>query len=204
MAEITATTFLSLDGVMQAPGGPNEDTSGGFPHGGWLVPHADADMGEVMDDIFSRAEAFLLGRGTYDIFAAHWPRVTDTDDPVPVKLNTLPKYVASRTRSRFDWNNSHHMADLAGGAPALKDRHRGELQVHGSHGLLQSLLEHDLVDELRLLIFPVVLGTGKRLFEPGTRERSLSLVSSRMTSTGTIVAIYRRGGHFATGSFELD
>jgi dihydrofolate reductase len=204
MAELTLTTFLTVDGVMQAPGGPGEDESGGFPHGGWLVPHADAVMGETMDAIFARADAFLLGRGTYDIFAAHWPRVTDAGNPVAVALNALPKHVASRTRSRFDWNASHHVADVVAEVLALKARYTRELQVHGSWGLCQTLIEHDLVDEYRLLVFPVVLGTGKRLFGSGAVPTTLSLVSSRTTSTGTVVNVYRRAGGLRTGSFALD
>lgn len=204
MSELTVTTFLSLDGVMQAPGGPTEDASGGFPHGGWLVPFADADMGEAITDIFSRAEAFLLGRGTYDIFAAHWPRVTDADDPVATRLNAFPKHVVSNSRSRFEWNNTHHVSDLVREAAELKGKLTGELQVHGSHGLVQSLLREDLVDEFRLFVFPVVLGTGKRLFEPGTAARAMSRVSTRTTSTGTVISVYRRGGELEPGSFQLD
>lgn len=148
---------------------------GGFPHGGWLVPHADAVMGETMVEIFPKADAFLLGRGTYDIFAAHWPRVTDAEDPVASALNSLPKHVASRTRSRFDWSRSLHVGDVVAEVPALKARYPRELQVHGSWGLCQTLIAHDLIDEYRLLVFPVVLGTGKRLFETATFRGHLGL-----------------------------
>ena len=127
MGELTLTTFLSLDGVMQAPGGPTEDTSGGFAYGGWLVPHADADMGGFMVETFSKAGAFLIGRGTYNIFAGHWPKVTDTNDPVASKLNSLPKYVASRTRNQFDWNHSKQVNDVVKDIAGLKAQTDGEL-----------------------------------------------------------------------------
>jgi dihydrofolate reductase len=204
MAELTVTTFLSVDGVMQAPGGPGEDESGGFPHGGWVFPLADAVMGEVITAIFSKADAFLLGRGTYDIFAAHWPRVTDAGDPIAKALNTLPKHVASRTRTTFDWHASRLVKDVVAELPALKARYPRELQVHGSAGLCQTLIRHDLVDEFRLLVFPVVLGTGKRLFGEGAVPASLSLVSSRTTGAGAVVNVYRRAGALKTGSFALD
>ena len=204
MAELTLTTFLSLDGVMQAPGGPGEDESGGFPHGGWVFPHIDSVFGETITGIFANADAFLLGRGTYDIFAAHWPRVTEAGDPVATALNALPKHVASRTRTAFDWNRSRRVADVVAEVPALKERYPRELQVHGSWGLCQTLIAHDLIDEYRLLVFPVVLGTGKRLFGAGAVPATLSLVSSKTTSTGTIISVYRRAGALKTGSFALD
>jgi dihydrofolate reductase len=204
MAELTLTTFLTLDGVMQAPGGPGEDPSGGFPHEGWLVPHADPDMGRTMVEIFSKADAFLLGRKTYDIFAAHWPRVADPDDLVAVKLNSLPKYVASRTRTAFSWSGSVLVRDVVAETGALKQRFPREIQVHGSCGLAQTLIEHDLVDEYRLLTFPVILGTGKRLFGAGAVPACMTLVRSNTTSTGVVVSVYRRGGRLRTGSFALD
>jgi dihydrofolate reductase len=204
MAELTLTTFLTLDGVMQAPGGPGEDRSGNFPHGGWLVPHADDDMGKIMVEIFSKADAFLLGRTTYDIFAAYWPRVTGAEDPIATKLNSLPKYIASRTRTMFSWNKSTLVRDVTKEIVALKDRFPREVQVHGSCGLAQTLIENDLIDEYRLLIFPVILGTGKRLFGTGAVPTSLTLVKSNTTSKGVVVNVYRRGGSLRTGSFALD
>jgi len=204
MAELTLTTFLTLDGVMQAPGGPDEDRSGNFPHGGWLVPHADDDMGRIMVAIFSKADAFLLGRATYDIFAAYWPRVTSAEDPIATKLNSLPKYVASRTRTLFSWNKSTLVRDVTKEVVALKDRFLREVQVHGSCGLAQTLIENDLIDEYRLLIFPVILGTGKRLFGTGAVPTSLTLVKSNTTSKGVVASVYRRGGSLRTGSFALD
>jgi dihydrofolate reductase len=204
MAELTLTTFLTLDGVMQAPGGPEEDTTGDFPYGGWLVPHADEDMGRTMDDIFSKAEAFLLGRTTYDLFAPYWTRITGTDDIVANQLNALPKYIASRTRTTFDWQGSSHVRDVVQEVGELKQRYSGEIQVHGSCGLAQTLIQHDLIDEYRLLIFPVVLGTGQRLFGSGTVPSMLRLITSSSTSKGTIVSVYRPAGKLQTGSFALD
>ncbi len=204
MTELTLTTFLSLDGVMQAPGGPDEDQAGGFRYGGWLVPHADEDMGRVIDDIFSRADAFLLGRTTYDIFASYWPQVTDADNPVASKLNRLPKYVPSRTRTEFPWTASTHIRNVVEELPALRERHQREIQVHGSCGLAQTLLRHDLIDEFRLFTFPVVIGSGKRLFGSGTNPANLRLQRTETTSRGVVVSVYRRGGAIVTGTFSPD
>jgi dihydrofolate reductase len=204
MAELTLTTFLTLDGVMQAPGGPGEDGTGGFPHGGWVFPHVDPVFGETMVGIFANADAFLLGRGTYDIFAGHWPRVTDPNDPVARALNSLPKHVASRTRTAFDWNRTSLVRDVVAEVAELKRRYARELQVHGSCGLAQTLIAHDLIDEYRLLVFPVVLGTGKRLFGSGAVPATLALVRSRTTGTGTVINVYRRAGALRTGSFALE
>lgn len=204
MGELTVTTFLTLDGVMQAPGGPDEDRSGGFAHGGWLVPFFDPVMGEEMTTIFSKASAFLLGRGTYDIFAAHWPKVTDTDDPVANSLNALPKYVVSRHQTFFTWNLTSHIENLEQEIADLKAGAECELQVHGSPGLLQSLIELDVIDEYCLFVFPVILGSGKRLFGSGTTPREMSLQSSKTTSAGVVISRYRRGGEIRGGSFALE
>ena len=189
---------------MQAPGGPQEDTSGGFRFGGWVAPLFDDAIGAFMDDVFSRVEAFLLGRGTYEIFAAHWPRVTDPDDPIARALNGLPKYVASRTLTSAGWSGSSIVRDPIAEMAALKARHRGEIQVHGSAGLARSLLEHGLVDELRLLTFPVIVGRGKRLFGEDAAPTGLALAELRTSSTGTVMARYRRTGPVQVGSFALD
>lgn len=204
MAKLIVTTFLSVDGIMQAPGGPKEDTSGGFRYGGWVFPHADADMGAIVVDNFSKVDAFLLGRGTYDLFAAHWPRVTDPNDPIASKLNALPKHVASRTRESFEWHNSSRVRDVAAEVTGLKKRYQGELQVHGSAGLLQTLMQQDLVDEYRLFTFPVILGTGKRLFGSGTVPAGLTLAGSRTSGAGVVYCVYRRSGPVKTGSFALE
>jgi dihydrofolate reductase len=198
------TTFLSMDGVMQGPGGPEEDKSGGFEQGGWVVPYADEDFGRIVDGWFEMADAFLLGRKTYDIFAAHWPRVTDEDNPVATKLNTLPKYVASRTLKKADWNNSRIVGDVATEIPRLKGEPGRELQVHGSGVLALSLLEHGLVDEYRLFVFPLVLGEGKRLFADGSVPTALQLVETKTTSTGVVVSNYVPTGKPQYGSFALD
>jgi len=201
MGELTMTTFLSLDGVMQAPGGPGEDDSGGFPHGGWVFPLIDDGFGKTIDEIFSKAGAFLLGRTTYDLFAAYWPKVTDPNDPVASKLNALPKFVASRTRTEFAWPGSTLVRDVVNEVGGIKQRFEREVQVHGSCGLAQTLIEQDLVDEYRILVFPVLLGTGKRLFGAGTMPRTLKLVNSATTGTGVTVSFYRRAGALKTGSF---
>jgi dihydrofolate reductase len=203
VSKLTITTFLTLDGVMQAPGGPQEDPSGGFEHGGWLVPYADADMGGFMASVFDRADAFLLGRSTYQIFAGHWPRVTDPSDPVASRLNALPKHVASRTLDHVAWNNSTLLRDFAELEP-IKGRYARELQVHGSAGLAQSLVASDLVDEMNLLVYPVVLGKGKRLFGAGGVPTAFELLRTRITGKGVIIATYRRSGRPRYGSFALD
>ena len=203
MAELSLTAFLTLDGVIQAPGGPTEDPSGDFNCGGWLVPHFDEGFGATMSEIFSKAGAFLLGRKTYDIFSAHWPNVKDPDDPVASKLNALPKFVASRTQSCFAWEGSEHVKDVPAGVAELKAHFSDEIQVHGSSDLAQTLIQNDLIDEYRLLIFPVVLGKGNRLFGSGTIPANLSLVNSHSTKAGIVISSYRRGGDFKTGTVEL-
>jgi dihydrofolate reductase len=205
--KLTVTTFQTLDGVMQGPGGPEEDPRDGFDHGGWLVPYADEDMGAFMDETFGPAEAFLLGRYTYETFAAHWPHVDAGDDPIATKLNALPKHVASRTLRDEDltWAGSSVLGDdVPARVAELKARPGGELQVHGSAGLIQTLLEHELVDELRLLTFPVVLGAGKRLFAGGTVPAAMRLTEQRVTSAGTMIGVYAFDGRPSYGSFALD
>jgi dihydrofolate reductase len=203
MGDLTITTFLTIDGVMQAPGGPTEDRSGGFAHGGWVIPHFEESLGAFMVEVFGRAGAFLLGRGTWQIFAGHWPRVTDPADPVAGPLNRLPKYVASRTLERADWAGSAIVRDAPVEVARLKGALQGELQVHGSPGLLQSLLRTELIDELNLVTFPVVLGGGKRLFEGGAAPSAFSLAGSRTTPKGVVVATYRRAGKPTYGDATL-
>jgi dihydrofolate reductase len=205
MRKLTMTTFVSLDGVMQAPGGPDEDRSNGFDKGGWLVPYADEDMGEIMDDWFSAAGGFLLGRKTYEIFAAHWPRVTG-DDPIAAALNAYPKYVASRTlrQDQLQWHNSTLLtSELPDEVAQLKQQADGDLQIHGSGELAQTLMQHNLIDVYRLWTYPVVLGGGKRLFRSALPV-ALRLVDVKSTSTGVVVQTYEPGGEMAYGSFELD
>jgi dihydrofolate reductase len=204
MGKLVVGTFLTLDGVMQAPGGPDEDRDGGFEHGGWSAPHFDEGMGEVIGGWIDQADALLLGRRTYEIFAAYWPHVSG-DDPTAAKLNSVPKYVASRTLESADWNNSTVLeGDVAQEVAELKDRIDGEIQVSGSSDLIQTLIEHDLVDEYRLSIFPVVLGTGKRLFGDGTMPGGLRLVDAKTSTTGVAMNTYERAGDPQYGSFSLE
>lgn len=203
MAIVTMTTFVTLDGVMQAPGGPTEDPSGGFELGGWVFPLVDADFGAFMAGVFERPAAFLLGRTTYEIFAGHWPRVTDPGDPIATKLNALPKYVASRTLEKTEWAPTTIVRDVVSEVPLLKAKFDGEIQVHGSADLAQTLLRHALVDELNVITCPVVVGKGKRLFEGGAAPTGLELKGARTTSKGVVIATYRTAGKPKTGSFEL-
>ena len=198
---LTLTTFITLDGVVQAPGGPDEDTSGGFEHGGWLVPYLDDDMGQAMNGFFADAEAFLLGRRTYEIFAASWPKMTDPNDLVATSLNTLPKYVASRTLEEVSWEGSTLLrGDLATEVAELKRRPGRELQIHGSGGMAQTLIRHGLIDEYRLLTYPVVLGTGKRLFGEGAKPSALEHADHRPTSTGGSIDVYTAAGEPTYGA----
>jgi dihydrofolate reductase len=197
--------FLSLDGVMQGPGGPDEDREGGFDLGGWLVPYADEDMGNFMVESITSTDALLLGRKTYEIFAAHWPKVTDENDPIATKLNSMPKYVASRTLDRVEWNNSTLLkGDAAEAVAELKRQAGGDLQTQGSTDLAQTLIRHDLVDEYRLLVYPVVLGKGKRLFREGNPPAALRLVDTKTSSTGIAMHTYESAGKPTFGSFEVD
>jgi dihydrofolate reductase len=201
---LTVTTFLTLDGVMQAPGGPEEDPSDGFEHGGWSFPFPDEDFGRLVTGWFSQADAFLLGRKTYEIFAAFWPLVTDADDPVASPLNHLPKYVATRTLSGATWERTTLLTgDVVEEVRRLKDQPGRELQVHGSGELLQTLMAHDLVDEHRLFVYPVVVGSGRRLFRDGAPPRTLRLTEQTRTSTGVAVLTYVPAGPLETGSFGL-
>jgi len=204
MRKLVVGTFLTLDGVMQAPGGPNEDRDGGFQHGGWLVPYFDDKLVEIMTDWSKRADAFLLGRKTYEIFAGSWPQSTDPADEIATALNTRPKFVASRTLDNVTWNNSHLLkGDVAQEVAKLKAHEGGEIQVHGSGGLLQTLLKHDLIDTLRLWLFPVVVGTGKRLFAEGTIPGSFRLVDTKLTATGAALHVYERAGGLRYGEVEV-
>jgi dihydrofolate reductase len=200
MRKLVVNTMMSLDGVMQAPGGPDEDPTAGFTLGGWGVPYFDEEMMAQVAE--SGPYELLLGRGTYEIFAAHWPY---TDGPIADQLNTTRKHVASTTLDELDWNNSTLITgDVADYVDRLKREDGPEIQVHGSPGLIQTLLEHDLIDEYRLWVFPVVLGAGKRFFGEGTRPGALRLTGSKVSKTGVTINTYERAGDVDTGSFEFD
>ncbi|MBX9422019.1 MULTISPECIES: dihydrofolate reductase family protein [Streptomyces] len=202
MATLSLTQFLTLDGVHQAPGGPDEDPSGGFEHGGWSVPYGDEDFGRFMDEVFTRPTAFLLGRRTYEIFAGYWPLQTDPADPVASKLNALPKYVATTTLDSADWAGTTLLrGDIVKEVAALKERADGEIQMHGSAGLARTLLDHDLIDTLHLLVFPVVLGTGRRLFSDGVRPTAFRHTSARTTGSGVAIHTYELAGRPTYGSY---
>lgn len=202
MRELVVSTFLTLDGVMQAPGGPGEDDDGGFEFGGWSVNYWDEKVSGFMDDLMSKPFDMVLGRKTYDIFAAAWPNATEEQGGEPI--NNATKYVASRGNPTLEWDKSVLIeGDVAEGVAALKKEDGPELQVHGSGDLLQTLLRHNLVDRFRLLVFPVVVGSGKKLFADGTIPAGLKLTESRVSDTGVMMGVYEPAGEIVTGSFEL-
>ncbi len=189
---LTVNTFVTLDGVMQGPGGPEEDTTGGFDRGGWLVPHVDEDFGRIVDGWFREADQVLLGRTTYEAMASYWPQVTDPDDGAAVALNTLPKHVVSTTLTDPAWQGTSVISsDVVAAVSRLKEQPGRELQVHGSWRLVRTLHDAGLVDEYRLLVFPVVLGTGKRLFAEGAAASAFTLAASEVTSRGVTHQVLR-------------
>jgi dihydrofolate reductase len=204
MRKILVATFIGLDGVMQAPGGPQEDPTGGFTLGGLTAPYFDEALGASLGEIFGRPFDLLLGRKTYDIFAAHWPYVADPNDPIASVFNQVTKYVASRSTPRLTWQNSQLLGeDIVASLKKLKGEDGPDLLVQGSSDLLQTLWRSDLVDEFSVLIFPVVLGKGKRLFGNGAIPVALKLVKSQSYPTGVIVANYEPDGEVKTGDFSL-
>jgi dihydrofolate reductase len=201
---LVVTTFLTLDGVMQAPGGPEEDPSDDFSLGGWSATQWDDVMVEHMGEGMWGSKEFglVLGRKTYEIFAAHWPY---SDEPGAELLNSATKYVASKTLDSVDWANSQLLeGDVPTAIARLKEEDGPELQVHGSANLIQTLLKHDLVDEFRLMIFPVVVGNGKRLFGEGTTPGGLKQTDSKTSTTGVVIATYERAGEVPLGSLAFD
>ena len=203
MRNLIVNTFLTLDGVMQAPGGPEEDSADGFSHGGWTVPHWDESMAEGMGKVMGKPFDLVLGRKTYEIFAAHWPNAPE--DEGARALNDATKHVASRTLTSLEWQNSVLIeGDVVQGIRALKQQDGPELQVHGSASLLQTLIANDLIDQYHLWTFPVVVGRGKRLFEEGTVPGTLKLVDSMTSTTGVVMGTYVPAGELVTGSFALD
>ena len=198
MRKIIVLTFITLDGVMQAPGGPGEDDNSNFKYGGWTVPYFDDSLGKVMVEQMSRPFDLLLGRKTFEIFAAYWPHHEDEG----AGINKATKYVASNTLTEHEWDKSVFLnKDVVDEIKKLKEQNGPDLQVHGSGDLIQTLLEHDLVDEFWLKIFPVTLGTGKRLFDKGTIPVSYTLVDSKTSPSGVIIARLKRAGEVKTGSF---
>ena len=203
MRKLIVSTFLTLDGVMQAPGGPGEDDDGGFAHGGWSVNYWDEHMGQVMNEAMNTPFDLVLGRKTYDIFAAYWPHAPEDAGAKP--LNDATKYVASRSNPTLEWSRSVLLdGDAAERVTALKKEDGPELQVHGSGNLIQTLLRHNLVDQYRLWVFPLVIGSGKRLFSEGTIPWGLRLVDSTVSTTGVVIGTYEPAGEIVTGSFALD
>ena len=204
MRPITIQTFVSLDGVMQAPGGPDEDSSGGFTLGGWSQPYWDDMMGEVMGQAMAEEYDLLLGRKTYDILAAHWPNAGD-GNPVTRKFNNATKYVATSAPDTLEWQNSQPITgDVAGGIAELKKGDGLPLSVQGSRQLIQTLLENGLADALIVWTFPVILGSGKRLFGDGASPLGLELDDLKTSTTGVTIARYRAAGDVKTDSFALD
>ena len=201
MRSLVVSTFVSLDGVAQAPGGPEEDVSGGFALGGWTVPYFDEAVGAFMGELMGKPFDLLLGRRTYDIFAAHWPHA-DPEEAAP--LNDATKHVASRSGAELPWGPAAPLeGDVVAAVRALKEQDGPELQVHGSLELLQALHGAGLVDEYRLVVFPVVLGAGKRLFAEGSAQ-ALRLVRSSTSPSGVTMAVYAPAGPVQTGTFALD
>ena len=196
MRKIIVLSFISLDGVMQGPGGPTEDTSGGFTHGGWTVPYFDESVGETMGEQMGQPFDLLLGRKTFEIFASYWPQQSEN----PFEGTT--KYVVSNTLTEHSWEKSVFLAgDVVEKIRALKQEEGPDLQVHGSGNLIQTLLKHDLVDELWLKIFPVTVGPGKRLFGEGTIPAAYTLSDTKFSPSGVIIASFKRAGDVRTGSF---
>lgn len=194
MTRLVVVNFLSLDGVMQSVLSADEDREGGFEHGGWVLPYADDTVAEFMRDSTVHASGMLLGRRTYEIFAVTWP-YADANDAAVAAMNRMPKYVVSRTLDRAEWENSTILGgDLPAEIDALKRRPGGDLVVFGSGGLIRSLIEHDLIDEYRILLFPLLLGSGKRMFDDSGALARLSLVDVQRSATDVMILTYRRPG----------
>ncbi len=206
MRKIIAMAFVSLDGVMQAPGGPEEDPTGGFAYGGWTFPYFDEVLGQAMSEAFAKPFDLLLGRKTYEIFAAHWPHMEGHPEEggLASLFNAAGKHVASRSRRDLSWSNSHWLGeDAVAGVQALKAADGPDLLTQGSSDFLQTLLAADLIDEVRLLVFPVALGSGKRFFGEGTRPGAYTLTSHQISPSGVMVTAYERAGDVQTGSFAM-
>jgi dihydrofolate reductase len=202
MRKIIVLSFITLDGVMQAPGGPTEDTSGNFTYGGWTVPYVDDFLGKVMAEQMSEPFDLLLGRKTFEIFASYWPHHEEEGAGIGAGINKATKYVVSNTLTKHEWSNSVFLkGNVADEIKKLKQQDGPDLQVYGSGNLIQTLMEHDLVDEFWLKIFPVTLGMGKRLFDKGTIPAAFTLTESNTSPSGVIIASFKRAGEVKTGSF---
>jgi dihydrofolate reductase len=202
MRKLVVTAFLTLDGVMQAPGGPEEDTSEDFAHGGWSVNYWDDQVAGAMDKLMGKPFDLVIGRKTYEIFAASWPHMTEEQGAKP--MNDATKHVASRTLTSLEWQNSVLIeGDVVDAVRELKQQDGPELQVHGSADLLQTLIRADVIDEYHLKTFPVVVGSGKRLFDEGTVPAGLKLLDSTTSTTGVVISTYVPAGELVTGTFGL-
>ncbi len=202
MRKVIVTEFMTLDGVVQAPGGPEEDRAGGFAYGGWSVNYWDEIMGNVMTTFMGLAFELLLGKRTYDIFAAYWPH-TKEDQVVAKPFNSTKKYVVSHKPAELPWQNSTLITnDVVAQIKKLKAEDGPDLWVHGSGTLIQTLLKHHLIDRMHLWIFPVAVGSGKRLFAEGTQAEGFKLTDSKISTTGVIIATYESAGPLKTGSFS--
>jgi len=197
MRKIIVLSMITIDGVMQAPGGPQEDTSGGFKYGGWTAPYGDEVSGKILKEELKQAD-YLLGRKTFDIWTPYWPEHADFWPGI----NDGTKYVLSQTMEKSDWKNTVFLKNMAD-IEKLKNSEGANLQVWGSSKLIQLLLQHDLVDELRLKIYPLILGEGKKLFDDGTIPAAFTLTESIVTSDGVIIANYKRAGKVKTGTIEI-
>jgi dihydrofolate reductase len=202
--KLTVHTFVTLDGVMQGPGGAEEDRTGGFEQGGWLMPFGDEDFGRIVSGWFKNADALLLGRTTYGLFESFWPQVTDPEDPVATAINTLPKHVVSTTLTDPTWANTTVIGDAVAGVKELKAESGRELQVHGSCGLVHTLHDAGLVDEYRLLVAPVVLGQGKKLFADGSAPTGFELVETERTGAGCTYLVLRPSGDVRVGEAAVE
>jgi dihydrofolate reductase len=205
MRRVITGAFVSLDGVMQAPGGPEEDPTRGFKFGGWVWPHTDEVFGQAVDELFGQPFDLLLGRKTYEIFAAHWPYAESGEyDSIARLFNATTKYVATRSNMDLTWTGSVALHDAAADVARLKREDGPALVTQGSTDLIQTLLANDLIDEIRTFTFPIVLGNGKKLLDKGAKPAAFKLVDHRVTTTGVVIACYHRAGDVATGDFAMD
>ncbi|HEY7748095.1 MAG TPA: dihydrofolate reductase family protein [Aestuariivirgaceae bacterium] len=205
MRKVITGAFVSIDGVMQAPGGPKEDPTRGFKFGGWVVPYMDEVFGQVIDEMFGQPFDLLLGRKTYEIFAAHWPYAErGEDDFIARRFNSITKYVATRSDMELTWRGSVALHDAATDVARLKREDGPALITQGSSNLIQTLLSNDLIDEINMFTFPIILGNGKKLFGDGARPAAFALVDNKVTTKGVTISRYQREGSVKTGDFAMD